>query len=101
MSQSKSKTPQDAWAGLSPEARRRVIIQAVVHVLLVVLAFRSLSKQSEANLRGPKPLWRGVIPASIVSLKGGNTSGVVPIGPVLYFAVGRRWRQSRQSDVLS
>jgi hypothetical protein len=54
-----------------------------------------LSKQSEANLRGPKPLWKGVIPASMISLKGGNASVVVPIGPVLYFAVGRRWRQAR------
>ena len=95
MSQSKSKTPQEAWAGLSPEARRRVIIQAIVYVLLVVLASRSLSKQSEANLRGPKPLWMGVIPASILSLKGGNASGVVPLGPVFYFGVGRRWPQVR------
>jgi hypothetical protein len=95
MSQNESKTPRAAWEGLSPEARRRVIIQAVVYVLFVVLAFRSLSKQSEANLRGPKPLWKGVIPASMISLKGGNASVVVPIGPVLYFAVGRRWRQAR------
>ena len=100
MSQSESKTPQAAWAGLSPGARRRVIIQAVVHLLLVVLAFRSLSKQSEANLRGPKPLWKVVIPASIISLKAENASGVVPIGPILYSAVGRRWRQAQQSDLL-
>ena len=99
MSQSKSKTPQEAWAGLSREARRRVILQAVVHVLLVVLAFRSLSKQREATLRGPKLLWNGVIPASIVSLKGGTDPGVVPIGPVLYFVAGRRWRQAQQSDL--
>ena len=99
MSQSKSKTPQKAWAGLSPEARRRVIIQAIVHVLLVILAFRSLSKQREASLRGPKLLWTGVIPASIISLKGGNASGVAPIGPILYFVVGRRWRQAQQSDL--
>ena len=95
MSQNQSKTPRAAWEGLSPEERRRVIIGAVVHVLLVALAFRSLSKQSEANLRGPKPLWMGVIPASILSLKGGNASGVVPLGPVFYFGVGRRWPQVR------
>lgn len=95
MSQNESKTPRAAWQRLTPEARRRVIIGAVLHVLLVVLAFRSLSKQSEAHLRGPKPLWMGVIPASIVSLKEGKASGVVPIGPILYFLAGRRERQAR------
>ena len=95
MSYNESKTPRAAWQGLSPEARRRVIIGAVVYALLVVLAFRSLSKQSEASLRGPKPLWMGVIPVSIISLKEGNASGVVPVGPVLYFGFGRRWRQAR------
>jgi hypothetical protein len=94
MSEYESKTPRAAWEGLSPEARRRVIIQAVVSVLLVVLAFRSLSKQSEASLRGPKPLWKVVIPASMITLKGGNAWVLVPIGSVLYFAAGRRWRQA-------
>jgi hypothetical protein len=65
----------------------------VVWVLLVILAFRSLSKQSDANLRGPKSLWKGVIPASITNFRSGNAL-MVPLGPVLYFAVGKRWRQA-------
>jgi hypothetical protein len=93
MDQNESKSPRAAWEGLSSDARRSVIIQAVVHVLLVVLAFRSLSKQSAADLRGPKRLWKGVIPASVINLKAGMAS-VVPIGPVLYFAVGKRRRQA-------
>ena len=93
MSTTESKSPRAAWEGLSPDARRSVIIQAVIYVLLVVLAFRSLSKQSETNLRGPKQLWKGVIPASVTNLKAGK-AWVVPIGPVLYFAVGKRRRQA-------
>jgi hypothetical protein len=91
MNQNESKSPRAAWEDLSPDARRRVIIQAVIYVVLVVLAFRSLSRQSAANLRGPKQLWKGVIPASVTNLKAGS---VVPIGPILYFAVGRRPRQA-------
>ena len=93
MKQNQSKSPRAAWEGLSPDDRRRIIIQAVIHVLLVVLAFRSLSKQNAANLRGPKQLWKGVIPASVTNLRAGNAS-VVPVGPVLYFAAGKRWRQA-------
>jgi hypothetical protein len=93
VSQNEPKTLRASCNGLSQDGRRRLMIQAIVYVLLVVLAFRSLSRQEEANLRGPKPLWKGVIPASITSLRGG-TASVVPIGPVLYLAVGRRWRQT-------
>lgn len=93
MNRNKSKSPRTAWEGLSPDARRGVIIQAIVYVLLVVLAFRSLSKQSAASLRGPKQLWKGVIPASVTNLKAGRAL-VVPIGPIIYFAVGKRRHQA-------
>ena len=89
MSNSDSKSPKAAWEGLSSDTRRRVIIQTVVYVVLVVLAFRSLSKQSEGNLRGPKSLWKGVIPASLTNFKAGS-AWVAPVGPLLYFIVGKR-----------
>lgn len=93
MNANESKSPRAAWDGLPPDARRRIIIQAVIYVLLVVMAFRSLSKQSADNLRGPKQLWKAVIPASVTNLAAG-TASVIPIGPVLYFAVGRRRRHA-------
>ncbi|MDR9450731.1 MAG: hypothetical protein RI637_05870 [Acidimicrobiia bacterium] len=89
MSNNDSDTPRASWKGLSPDTRRRVIIQTVVYVMLVALAFRSLSKQSEADLRGPKSLWKGVIPASLTNFKAGS-AWVAPVGPLLYFIVGKR-----------
>ncbi len=89
MTTNDSESPRAGWKGLSPDTRRRVIIQSVVYVVLVALAFRSLSKQSEADLRGPKSLWKGVIPASLTNFKAGS-AWVAPVGPLLYFTVGKR-----------
>ena len=89
MSNNGPETPRAGWKGLSPDTRRRVIIQTVVYVVLVALASRSLSKQSAADLRGPKSLWKGVIPASLTNFKAGS-AWVAPVGPLLYFFVGRR-----------
>ena len=65
--------------------------ESIVYALLVFAAFWSLSKQSEASLRGPKQMWKGVIPASIVNVKA-DSAWVIPIGPLLYFVLGRRRR---------
>lgn len=90
MNDNDSESSRAAWGDLSEDTKRNVIIQAVVYVLLVILAFRSLAKQSAANLRGPKQLWKGVIPASMTNFKMG-TAWVFPLGPLLYFTVGKRW----------
>ena len=89
MSNNDPETPRAGWKGLSPDTRRRVIIQTIVYVVLVTLAFRSLSKQNPADLRGPKSLWKGVIPASLTNFKAGS-AWVAPVGPLLYFIVGKR-----------
>lgn len=89
MSNNDPETPRAGWKGLSQDTRRRVIIQTVVYVVLVALAFRSLSKQNPADLRGPKSLWKGVIPASLTNFKAGS-AWVAPVGPLLYFVVGKR-----------
>lgn len=94
MSNDNSPSPGSSWEGLSPDSKRRMIIQAVVYVVLVVCAFRSLSKQNPTDLRGPKSLWKSVIPATTVRL-GPGQAFVAPLGPLLYFAFGKRWRQSR------
>ena len=89
MSSNESQSPRAAWERLSPEAKRRVIIQTLVYVVLVVTAFRSLSQQSADRLRGSKSLWKGVIPASMTNFRAGN-AWVFPLGPLLYFVVGKR-----------
>lgn len=93
-----SRSPRTVWADLSTETRSRAVAEFIVYALLVAAAFRSLSKHDVADLRGSKSLWKGVIPASIVNIRQG-TAWVIPVGPLLYFSLGRRRRNpARRSD---
>lgn len=57
---------------------RRVLVPiAAAEVVSAVLAWRDLSRRSDANLRGPRRLWQGLIVAN-------------PGNSVLYWIVGRR-----------
>ena len=89
MDNQKAKTTRFSWQGLPKDVRSRALAESIIYALLVIAAFRSLSKQTEASLRGPKQMWKGVIPASIVNVKA-NSAWVIPVGPLLYFAVGKR-----------
>jgi hypothetical protein len=93
MDDNEHKSPRTVWQGLPKDTRSRAIAEFIVYALLVVVALRSLSKHDVADLRGPKSLWKGVIPASIVNVKS-DTAWVIPIGPLLYFVIGRRRRTS-------
>jgi hypothetical protein len=86
-----SRSPRTVWADLSTETRCRAVAEFIVHALLVAAAFRSLSKHDVDDLRGSKSLWKGIIPASIVNIRQG-TAWVIPVGPILYFSIGRRRR---------
>ena len=89
MENDKVKATRFSWQGLPKDVRSRALAESIIYALLVIGAFRSLSKQTEADLRGPKQMWKGVIPASIVNVKA-DSAWVIPVGPLLYFAVGKR-----------
>ena len=93
MSTGDPDSTRTVWNDLPQGTRSRAVAGFIVHALLVAAAFRSLSKQDAANLRGPKILWKAVIPASIITLRT-DTARVVPLGPLLYYTFGRRWRNS-------
>ena len=63
------------WNDLPQDTRFRAVAGFIVHALLVAAAFRSLSKQDAANLRGPEILWKAVIPASIITPQDGYCQG--------------------------
>jgi hypothetical protein len=89
MDDKETKATRFSWQGLPKDVRSRAVVESIIYALLVFVAFWSLLKQNEADLRGPKQMWKGVIPASIVNVKADST-WVIPVGPMLYFALGRR-----------
>jgi hypothetical protein len=65
------------WSELSPRARAAIVVGAIVELILTTLALRDLRRRPATSVRGPKPLW---LPVFFVQ----------PVGPILYFLVGRR-----------
>jgi hypothetical protein len=65
------------WSDLSPRARAAIVAGAVIELILTTLALRDLRRRPASTVRGPKVLW---VPACFVQ----------PVGPILYFLVGRR-----------
>lgn len=65
------------WSELTPSQRRAITVAGTVEVLMTVAAWRDLARRPAGAVRGPKPAWAlGVL--------------VQPVGPVAYFALGRR-----------
>ena len=89
MDKNEQKPARPAWKNLPKDIKSRAIAEFIVYALLVLAALRSLSKRDAADLRGPKQMWKGMIPASIVTIKT-DAAWVIPLGPLLYFAFGRR-----------
>lgn len=66
-----------SWAELSPTQQRLIITGAVIEGVLTAIALADLIRRPADCVRGPKPLWAlGLF--------------VQPVGPIAYFAVGRR-----------
>ena len=65
------------WSELSPRRRRAIVVLGVAQVSLQVCALVDLRRRPAAAVRGSKRLWAA---ASFVNW----------IGPLAYFAVGRR-----------
>jgi hypothetical protein len=65
------------WSDFSPQQQTAIIVAAIIELILTTLALRDLSRRSRSEVRGPKVLWV-------------FASAVQPVGPILYFLVGRR-----------
>ena len=65
------------WSELTPTQQRLIIAGGAVEAVLTTAALLSLAKRPRAAVRGPKALWL----AALV---------VQPVGPLAYFAFGRR-----------
>ena len=66
-----------SWSELSTSQQRAVVAAAVVEVAMTVAAWRDLTSRPADQVRGSRRLW------ALAVL-------VQPVGPVAYFAVGRR-----------
>ena len=67
------------WQDLGPRARAATVLGSVLQVGLLVAALRDLRGRSAEEVNGPRWVW------ALVSL-------VNVVGPLTYFAVGRRRR---------
>lgn len=65
------------WSDYSPAQRRAVCVAGAVEVVLTAAALRDLARRPSDEVRGPKPAW------ALAFL-------VQPVGPIAYFALGRR-----------
>ncbi|WP_166789125.1 hypothetical protein [Cryobacterium sp. TMT1-21] len=75
----KKKKKVRHWRDLSPRQRVGAIVGASVQFALAAAAWRDLAARPAALVNGPKVVWALVI-------------GVNFIGPLAYFAGGRRTR---------
>ena len=65
------------WSDLTPGQKRAVCVAGALEAAATVAAWRDLAKRPAEDVRGPKAVWR-------------LASVVQPVGPLAYFAVGRR-----------
>jgi hypothetical protein len=65
------------WSELSQPQRQAIVLGAILELVMTSLALRDLARRPANEVRGWKPLW-------VLGFF------VQPIGPVLYFFVGRR-----------
>jgi hypothetical protein len=66
------------WNDLSPSQQRAIVAAGVVQLLLATAALLDLRRRPSEQVRGPKGLW--AVAAAFL-----NT-----VGPLAYFAFGRR-----------
>jgi hypothetical protein len=72
-----SRASKKRWSDLTPPQRGAVIAAGAVQVSLLVAALTDLRRRPSAQVNGSKKLWAAV-------------SFVNTIGPLAYFAFGRR-----------
>lgn len=65
------------WSDLTDAEKTAILIAASVQLSLAATAWIDLARRPRELVRGPKPLWAAAIAVNFV-------------GPISYFAVGRR-----------
>jgi len=65
------------WSEFSPRQQTAIIVGAIAELIMTTLALHDLARRPATQVRGWKRLW---VPVCFVQ----------PIGPILYFLVGRR-----------
>jgi Phospholipase_D-nuclease N-terminal len=65
------------WNELTDAEKTAILVAASVQISLAATAWIDLARRPAAQVRGPKPLWSVAIAVNFV-------------GPISYFAVGRR-----------
>jgi hypothetical protein len=85
------------WEGLDAEKQKALIGVLVGHALLVLLGFRNLSRTPDERLRGPRWLWKLLMPSSTLKIDDDNII-FAPTGVVAYFLVGKRWGRQQAAE---
>ena len=65
------------WADLSDGQRRLLVAVAAAEAALKIAALIDIQRRPASQIRGPKALWRAAMAVNL-------------LGPVSYFAVGRK-----------
>jgi hypothetical protein len=65
------------WSDLTKRQRRVLILMGAAEIVATTAALRDLAVRPDSAVRGPKPAW---VLAFLVQ----------PVGPLAYFALGRR-----------
>jgi hypothetical protein len=65
------------WSDFSPQQKRAIALGAILEMIMTTVALGDLARRPARQVRGRKLVW--VL-----------TFFVQPIGPILYFLVGRR-----------
>lgn len=65
------------WSELNPSQQCAICVAGALEVVMTVAALRDLGRRPAAEVRGPKPAWALAL-------------FVQPVGPIAYFAYGRR-----------
>jgi hypothetical protein len=69
--------PKKRWSDLTAGQRTAIVLGALAELIITTIALRDLVRRPSEHVRGWKPLW-------LLTLL------VQPVGPVMYFLVGRR-----------
>ena len=81
--------PDDHGRDTKTPRPRQIAIAVAVQLGITLAAFIVLRKTPDDRLRGPRWLWRLLLPATVTQIKESEVI-LAPIGPVLFLAVGRR-----------
>jgi hypothetical protein len=65
------------WSDLTPQQQTAIVLGAIAELIITTFALRDLARRPKAQVRGPKVVWLAAF-------------FVQPLGPLLYFRVGRR-----------